>query len=104
MPSWLAYSLLSAADLLTTYLLVGGERPFTHEANPVAAAVLARWGWPGMAVFKVIGVGTVAACAALIARQRPAAAWWLWAFACATTAGVVAWNCGLLISWWLSCQ
>jgi hypothetical protein len=65
---------LEAADLLLTYLLlVGGGRPGVYEAYPLAAAVLLRHGWAGLAAFKAL-CSAVALAAALLVCRRDAAA------------------------------
>lgn len=50
----LFFVLLNGLDLLGTYCLCSGPRPFAHEGNPLAAWVIAHLGWGGLAAGKAV--------------------------------------------------
>jgi hypothetical protein len=83
-----AFSAVSLLDLLLTWLLLeraGGA----YEANPLAAAVLARLGWAGLAGFKAVAVAAVLALALAIGRRRRGAGLAVLRLGCAALALVV---------------
>ena len=69
--AYLGYVGLSALDVLGTALILalGGI-----EVNPVADAVLVRFGMPGMTAFKFLIVALVIALCERIVREKPRAA------------------------------
>jgi hypothetical protein len=67
------FGAVSLLDLLLTWLLLAGSGG-AYEANPLAAAVLARLGWAGLAAFKAAAVAAVLALALAIGRRRGGAA------------------------------
>jgi hypothetical protein len=94
-PFWIAcalvYLLLSGVDLLLTWLLVdslGGA----YEANPLAADILARYGWSGLALFKGGCVALVLATATWLWRCRPRTARLLLGLGSASSVAVVGYS------------
>ncbi|MBX9581591.1 MAG: DUF5658 family protein [Gemmataceae bacterium] len=76
---WLAglaiFVALSAADFTQTYALIHTGDGAVYEANPVAAPWLERYGWHGLAVYKLAAVLVVAGVVVVLAgRNRRAAA------------------------------
>src|SRR5262245_50521873 len=96
-PRWklLIFGLLSGADFALTYFLVGGSRAGLYESNPLAGWWLGQFGWVGLAIFKGITVGLVAALAFTIWVRRPRAAHRILAFGCVTAGAVVLYSCYL---------
>jgi len=90
---------LQVADLLCTYLLLGGNgRADVYEANPLARSILETSGWLGLASFKLAVTGvTLTACLAL-ARRRPAVALRVLTALCVVMLGVNAYSGTLLAS------
>jgi hypothetical protein len=78
---------LSAADFTQTYALIHTGDGAVYEANPVAAPWLERYGWHGLALYKVAAVLVVAGVVVVLAgRSRRAAA------------GVVGLGCAALLA------
>jgi len=92
---WIAcavlYALLSCLDLFLTWLLVDGVRG-AYEANPLAADILGRYGWSGLALFKGGCVAIVLATGALLWRRRPRTARLILGLACSCALGVVSYS------------
>jgi hypothetical protein len=88
--------LLQGADLSLTYLLLARPQPDVYEANPLAAAVLARHGWAGVGTFKVLCCLAAVAAALPVCRRRAAAGAALLAGLCLLMAGVVGYSGALL--------
>jgi hypothetical protein len=94
---WTVFLALSVLDLgLTWYLL---EKPggSCYEANPLAAKVLAKWGWWGLCGYKLACAGTVLAVAAFVSRRRPWLGRRLLAVGCPVVALVVGYSLLLLV-------
>jgi hypothetical protein len=89
------FVLLSVADLSLTCWLLERSGGNVHEANPVAAWWLARYGAMGLACFKGAMVLLVLGLAAVIARHRPRAAGHILTFGCAALALVVLYSASL---------
>ena len=85
---------LSVADFFQTYALIEGGP--AHEANPVAAEWLARYGWAGLAAFKGLITLTVFAAVGLMALRRSPAAGRVLALGCAALLVVGVYSRGLL--------
>jgi hypothetical protein len=85
----LLFVTLSCADLaLTTHLLRLGNGE-VYEANWLAAAVLARYGLSGLAVFKGLIILLTGALVGVLALSRPERARRLAGFACLAVGAVV---------------
>jgi hypothetical protein len=90
-------ALLQAGDLALTYLLLGGgHRPDVYEANPLAAALLARHGWAGLGTLKLVCSLAAATAALLVCRRHAAAGARLLVGLCLVMAGVVGYSGTLL--------
>jgi hypothetical protein len=66
---YLAFVLLSAADLVATVRLV--QAGFAREGNAWALGVLHLSGWTGLVVYKILLVGVILGALALVDRTRP---------------------------------
>src|SRR2546423_13917045 len=92
---WIAcailYVLLSCLDLFLTWLLVDGVGG-TYESNPLAASILARSGWAGLAVFKAGCVAIVLVTGMCLWQRRPRAARFVLGLGCATALAVVGYS------------
>src|SRR6267378_546486 len=95
-PQLALFTLLNAADLLVTRLLLGQGLATVYEGNPVAAWLLGRHGWVGVAFFKLATALLVAGAAAAVFARRPRLGVGVLAFGCATLAGVVVYSVALL--------
>jgi hypothetical protein len=89
------FILLSLADLALTCWLLGRGNGHAYEANPIARWWLARYGWPGLAAFKVAAVLVVLGLVAIIARSRPTAARGVLRLGCVALTGVVLYSAAL---------
>lgn len=91
------FVLVSALDVLMTYILLsqGGGR--FVEANPVARYFIHGWGPRGMVYFKFATVAFVCVLAQIIARHQPRAARGLLLGATFLVAVVVIYSFSLLI-------
>jgi hypothetical protein len=89
------FVVLSCADLALTCSLVGRPDGGVYEANGLAASVLDRYGFAGLAVYKGLLVVLVAGIVCLVALYRPTAARRLTRFACAAVACVVLYSAAL---------
>jgi hypothetical protein len=67
------YAALSVADWSLTWALIRGSDGAVSEGNPVAAWCLARYGWPGLALFKAGCTATFAGAVGLLVRRQPRA-------------------------------
>ena len=72
--SW--FVLVSILDIVMTWLALkfsaeGRTQGTFVESNPVAQWVLARWGFQGMAIFKLIMTALVVSIAEFVGRTRP---------------------------------
>lgn len=95
-PQLALFTLLNVADLLLTRLLLGQGLTAVYEGNPVAAWLLGRHGWVGVALFKFATAILVAGAAAAVFARRPRLGVGVLAFGCATLAGVVVYSAVLL--------
>jgi Domain of unknown function (DUF5658) len=94
----LAYVTLSLADLYLTYALVQNSGGLIYESNPIANAWLARYGWTGLALFKLAAMLLVTLAVAYIACYRPQTADRILRFACCAVAFVVVYSFWLINS------
>jgi hypothetical protein len=83
------YTALSIADLYCTYVLVQQTNGSAYEANPLAAVWLSRYGWSGLAFFKLMAVAFVTVVAMGVSWTRPNAGAFVLKFACTTTMVVI---------------
>jgi hypothetical protein len=80
---------LSLLDLILTWKLVQSSEGQVYESNPVANWWLGRYGWPGLAAFKLAAVLLVVLLAAVVTRYRPRTGNRVLTFACSSVAVVV---------------
>src|SRR5437588_10203306 len=85
------FGLLSLLDLLLTYKLLHGGTGI-YEANPLAYDCLQRFGWTGLALYKLLAVSIFAAAAIVISVRRPRLGLRLMNFACLTVFAVVVYS------------
>jgi hypothetical protein len=88
----LLFVALSLADLALTWHLLRTGQGAVYEANWVADGILARFGFPGLALYKVLIVALVATLVCVVAVYRPRAARRLALFACAAVGVVVVYS------------
>jgi hypothetical protein len=92
---WMAlFAVVSALDLLLTWMLL--KEGAAVEANPLAAKILARFGWWGLGLFKASGVAVVLALGFVISRKSRPATRHLLQFASCILVLVVAYSSCLL--------
>jgi hypothetical protein len=80
------YLVLSASDLMMTVSLLKSDRE-AYESNPVAAACLQQYGWPGLVVYKSSAAFLTVFAVVFLVRIRPAIG-----------AGVITFGCLVLLS------
>src|SRR4051812_8045155 len=90
------FVVLSLLDLGLTWYLLEMQGECFYEANPIAAGVLANWGWWGLAGYKLTCASTVLTAGLIVSRRRPRVARRLLALACPVVAVVVAYSLVLL--------
>jgi len=88
---------LQGCDLLCTWRLLTGARPDVYEANPVAAALLQRYGWGSLVLLKCVTTSLIVLTIHLLARRRLATARRLMGGLCLVMAGVVGYSGWLLL-------
>jgi hypothetical protein len=69
--SLIIYAVLSATDLILTWILLNQSGGKIKEGNPIADAWLAAYGWAGLIVYKVLGLFLVATVVIFISRRQP---------------------------------
>jgi hypothetical protein len=89
------FALLSVLDFGFTYRLLHAGGGSVYEANPLANAWLQRFGWPGLALYKLLAVAVVAAAVLIIAFRRPRLGARLLNFACLAVSVVVVYSLSL---------
>ncbi len=89
--------LLQGCDLLLTWRLLSGGWPDVYEANPLAAALLARFGWAGLALLKSGCSALIVLAVLAVARRRPVVARRLLGGLCLLLLGVVGYSGWLLL-------
>ena len=92
----LLFLLLSLSDLGLTWLLVERGGGAVYESNPLADWWLSRYGWVGLAAFKVLTVLAVVGLTAVVSRSRPRAGGLILSVACSALALVVGYSCYLV--------
>jgi hypothetical protein len=91
------FFLLQACDLLLTWRLLTSGRPDVREANPVALALLERFGWLGPVLLKGGTSAVLVLALVLLGRRRPVLARRLLGGLCAVLGGVVIYSGWLLL-------
>jgi hypothetical protein len=90
------FAALGLTDLVLTCYLLRATSGWVYESNPVAQWWLVRWGWAGLAGFKLAVMLLVLTAVSLIARNRPRTAGHVLSFACGATLLVVGYSCTFL--------
>lgn len=89
------YAFLSVLDWLLTFALLR-LHPGAVESNPLAAEWLSRFGWHGLALYKIAGVLVFFAAVVLILRRKPSVAAVVVTCGCATLVWVTIYSHGLV--------
>ena len=90
------FAALSLADLALTWFLLERRGGGAYEQNPVAASCLARFGWAGLAAFKLGSVLLTVALVLTVARRRPRVAGRVLTFGCAALLAVLLYSGSLV--------
>jgi hypothetical protein len=90
------FAVLSLADLALTCFLLGRPGGGAYEWNPVASWWLVRFGWAGLAGFKLGIILLIAILILAVSRNRPRAAERLLAFGCAALLAVIVYSGSLV--------
>lgn len=97
---WLAglavFVVLSATDFAQTYALIETGGGAVYEANPVAGPWLERYGWAGLAAYKLAAVLVVAGVVVVLAGRSRRAATGVAAAGCAAVLCVTLYSRDLL--------
>src|SRR5262245_29128734 len=93
-----AFVALSVTDLCLTWYLVEAQGDCFYEANPIAASVLAHFGWWGLGGYKSACAGMVVAVGTVVSRRRPRLGRRLLGVACPIVAVVVGYSLLLLLN------
>jgi Domain of unknown function (DUF5658) len=94
-PTVILFVLLSVSDLVMTWWLLQESGRVTAESNPIADWWLSRYGWLGLAGFKMSLVLVVIGLTRIISRQRPRAAGHVLCFGCAILGLVLLYSAAL---------
>jgi hypothetical protein len=86
------FGLLSFLDLGLTYRLIKAGGGAVYESNPIANEWLQRFGWLGLATFKIMAMSIVASAAIYISMSRPHVSSRLLNFACLVVCTVVVYS------------
>ncbi|HEV8060668.1 MAG TPA: DUF5658 family protein [Gemmataceae bacterium] len=89
LPSLTLFSILSACDVLFTWLLMQWPNGKFQEANPIADAWLNRYGWSGLLAYKALAAGTVLGASLYIGHSQPRKADRLLTTGCLLVGGVL---------------
>jgi hypothetical protein len=87
------FFLLSLIDLFLTWRLLLQSHGQVYESNPIAEWWLSRYGWPGLAAFKIGMASAVAVLTIAISMARPRTGGRVLLFACTALLIVVAYSC-----------
>src|SRR5262249_48675990 len=90
------FAVLGLIDLALTCYLLQATPGQIYEGNPIARWWVRRWGWAGLAGFKLTAILLVLTAVQCIARSRPHTATRVLAFACGATALVIGYSCTFL--------
>jgi hypothetical protein len=89
--------MLSAADLLLTWILLQNTNGAVYESNPIANALLGKYGWAGMIMFKATDVLIVAWIVLLLSVFQPRAARRVLSAACGIVGSVTLYSSYLVL-------
>jgi|GEM_PF-2703664 len=91
----LLFATLSLLDLALTYKVVRSGGGYVYESNPIANEWLTRFGWSGLAFFKILAMSIAVFSVILISLYRPRTGSCLLNFACLAVSGVVVYSFSL---------
>jgi Domain of unknown function (DUF5658) len=86
------FATLSIIDLALTYRLIRVGGGYIYESNPFANEWLQRFGWRGLAVYKIMAMALVAIIAIYVSVSRPRVGSRLLNFACLMVCVVVVYS------------
>lgn len=87
---------LSVTDFVQTYFLIHNSGGAVYEANPVAAPWLERYGWDGLAAYKLGAVLVVVGAVVAMAQRDRRVAVGVAALGCAAVLSVTLYSHGLI--------
>jgi hypothetical protein len=90
------YVALSVADFIFTFALIQLSGGIAYESNPLAAAMLSRHGWFGLAAFKAIGVIAFVTTVGILTLRRRKVAAAVATFGCSVLFSVVCYSHSLI--------
>lgn len=90
------FLILSALDLVHTYILIQQGGGKVYEGNPVARTWLHQYGWAGLALYKGATIFIVVCCVALLNRRNPRGAALVVTIACVILLAVAVYSRSLL--------
>jgi hypothetical protein len=93
------FVVLSAVDLLLTWVLLQNTGGMVYESNPIANALLSRYGWAGMIMFKLTDVLLVAWIVTLLSIFQPRAARRVLSIACGIVGMVALYSSYLILQY-----
>ena len=91
----LLFATLSLLDLVLTYKVVHAGGGYVYESNPIANEWLVRFGWAGLAFFKVLAMSIALFSVVLVSVYRPRTGSRLLNFACLAVLVVVVYSFSL---------
>ena len=91
----LLFATLSLLDLALTYKVVRSGGGYVYESNPIANEWLTRFGWSGLAFFKILAMSIAVFSLILVSLYRPRTGSCLLNFACLAVSGVVVYSFSL---------
>src|SRR5260370_5857021 len=91
----LLFATLSLLDLALTYKVVRSGGGYVYESNPIANEWLTRFGWTGLAFFKILAMSIAVFSVILVSLYRPRTGSCLLNFACLAVSGVVVYSFSL---------
>ncbi|HEV3118734.1 MAG TPA: DUF5658 family protein [Gemmataceae bacterium] len=86
------FATLSIIDLALTYRLIRVGGGYIYESNPFANEWLQRFGWRGLAAYKIMAMALVAIIAIYVSVSRPRVGSRLLNFACLVVCVVVVYS------------
>jgi hypothetical protein len=86
------FASLALTDLALTWLLLRQPGGGAYEGNPIASWCLARFGWSGLALFKLGIVGLVGMVSLALSRHQPRLAGRVLTFGCAAHLAVIVYS------------
>ena len=91
----LLFGILSCLDLVLTFRLLHSGGGYVYESNPIANEWLTRFGFAGLALFKILAMSTAAISVIVVSCYRPHVGSRLLTFACVVVSVVVVYSFSL---------